>query len=135
MQAVTRGLRIPRWLLALRFGWAKAPSRTYEVLHSAYRDRLAKGISAGRFAPSARQTSTDPEAQRREIVARHGAALGALVEAVALWPEVALDRRLLPHPALGMLTVREMLFFTVFHNRHHLALVQDRLAARGTGKT
>jgi len=37
--------------------------------------------------------------------------------------------RVIPHPALGTLTGREMLFFTPFHNRHHLALVRGKLAA------
>jgi hypothetical protein len=32
----------------------------------------------------------------------------------------------LPHPLLGKLTVREMLFFTVYHNAHHLDQVASR---------
>lgn len=131
VRAVTRGLRLPRWLLALRFGSAKAPSRTLEVLLAAYRERLARGASAGRFAPSERLPSPDPDGQRREIMDRHRIAIRALCEAVAKWPERALDRRVLPHPALGTLTVREMLYFTIFHNRHHLELVQRRLGASG----
>jgi hypothetical protein len=41
----------------------------------------------------------------------------------------ALDRWRLPHPLLGRLTVREMLFFTLCHNRHHLEGVRRKLAA------
>ncbi len=36
------------------------------------------------------------------------------------WSEQQLDTLRLPHPILGKLTVREMLFFTEFHTRHHL---------------
>jgi hypothetical protein len=62
---------------------------------------------------------------------RHANSIDELVSLVARWPENALDRRLLPHPLLGRLTVREMLFFTVYHNRHHVDVVRGRLAAAG----
>lgn len=129
VRAVTTGLRLPRWLLALRFGSAKAPSRAFDVLKAAYHERLAQGVTAGRFSPSARTSAADPEAQRREIMERHRGAVRAMCDAAARWPEEALDTRVLPHPALGTLTVREMLFFTVFHNQHHLVLVQRKLGA------
>jgi hypothetical protein len=45
------------------------------------------------------------------------------------WPERALDRHLLPHPLMGLLTIREMLAFTVYHTAHHLRRVADRAAA------
>jgi len=31
---------------------------------------------------------------------------------------------LLPHPLLGKVTVREMLYFTIHHVQHHHALVE-----------
>ena len=36
------------------------------------------------------------------------------------WNERDLDTYRMPHPILGMLTVREMLFFTTFHTLYHL---------------
>jgi hypothetical protein len=35
----------------------------------------------------------------------------------------------MPHPLIGALTVREMLLFCVFHERHHLKVVRGRLEA------
>jgi len=32
----------------------------------------------------------------------------------------SLDKFMLPHPLLGKLAVREMLFFTMYHNLHHV---------------
>jgi len=40
------------------------------------------------------------------------------------WTEEQLDQYLLPHPLLGKLTVREMMFFTIFHNHHHYNAIQ-----------
>jgi len=42
-----------------------------------------------------------------------------LVTALADWSEDALDRYQLPHPALNVISIREMLFFTLHHNTVH----------------
>jgi hypothetical protein len=131
MRAVTRGMRMPRLFLLLAFGRSTSPSRPYATVRDVYRARLAQGASAGRFAPRPRDATVDPEAERARIMSQHAMAVNALYDVVAQWPEAALDMRRLPHPLLGPLTVREMLLFTVYHNRHHLENVQRRLATRG----
>jgi uncharacterized damage-inducible protein DinB len=68
-------------------------------------------------------------------MASHAAAVAELCAAIAQWPETALDARRLPHPLIGRLTVREMLLFTVYHNRHHLENVQRRFASAPPGTT
>lgn len=50
------------------------------------------------------------------------------------WSERDLDRIRMPHPILGMLTTREMLFFTLYHNRHHVEAARRRLP-RFSGST
>jgi hypothetical protein len=37
------------------------------------------------------------------------------------WGESELDSYILPHPILGKLTIREMLFFTLYHDTLHLS--------------
>lgn len=125
MRPLTQALGAPKLLLWLRFGGAKAPSRTYGGMLEAYHARLAQGASAGRFAPSPREV-TDAEAERARIVAEHAAAVEGLAAAIGRWSEKAMDRIRLPHPALGLLTVREMLFFTVLHNVHHVHVAERR---------
>jgi len=41
--------------------------------------------------------------------------------------ENELDRYILPHPLLGKLTLREMLFFTIYHIEHHEKLIKRNL--------
>lgn len=135
MRGVTQGLRLPRVVLLFAFGRANAPSRSYASVREIYRARLARGASAGRFAPRAQHVSRDPDADRARIMASHAASVAALCAAIARWPEPALDARRLPHPLIGRLTVREMLLFTVYHNRHHLENVQRRLSSAPTGTT
>jgi hypothetical protein len=42
-----------------------------------------------------------------------------------------LERIRLPHPLLGRLTTREMLFFTLYHNQHHVEVAKRRLPQFG----
>ena len=48
-----------------------------------------------------------------------------LLSAVEKWDETELDQYMLPHPILGKLTVREMLFFTIYHNLRHASQEGD----------
>ncbi|MFN0098407.1 MAG: DinB family protein [Gemmatimonadaceae bacterium] len=124
MRAVTQGLRLPPFLVKVLFGRTGAPGRDYETMRTVYHERLAKGASAGRFAPSWKPSGPDPAAERRRIMRAHAASVEALVERVAKWSEANLDSAALPHPLLGGIAAREMLFFTVYHNTHHVANVQ-----------
>jgi hypothetical protein len=123
---VVKALGMPRMLLRLLFGKARRPSRDYEGLRADYVGALAKGADAGRFAPSPR-TEADPEAWRDAILSQYAGVNRELRSAIAGWPESKLDTCQLPHPLLGKLTVREMLFFTLYHQRHHIAVIQRRL--------
>lgn len=128
IRPVAMALKIPRLILRLRFGRPKAASRTYVKLRDDYHQKLAAGGKAGRYAPSPLQPSGDAEAERTRILAQHAEAVTALTQAVARWPDAKLDRYQLPHPLLGNLTVREMLFFTLYHDQHHVNVVRRRMA-------
>jgi len=47
--------------------------------------------------------------------------------AFSRWPEAALDTHALPHDLLGRVSVRELMFFVLYHDRHHLGGVQAAL--------
>jgi len=85
-----------------------------------YKEKLAAGGRAsGRFIPpDVAASALDPTIVdiRRTIA--------SMTKRVNGWSEADLDRYLLPHPLLGKLTVREMLFFTIHHAQHHQALVE-----------
>lgn len=121
-------LRLPRWLLALRFGRSRGKSRPYAEMREVYLARLAAGAGAGRFTPRPEVMPADPGARRAEIINAWTRVTIELQHALSRWPEDALDRGLLPHPLLGRLTVREMLEFTLYHSAHHLRRVAERAA-------
>ncbi len=43
----------------------------------------------------------------------------SLLHTIELWDETDLDKYCMPHPIIGKVTVREMLFFTTYHLYHH----------------
>ncbi len=48
-----------------------------------------------------------------------------LFDALQNWEEADLDRYQVPHPAIGPITMREMLFFTLHHNSLHWRDIQQ----------
>jgi len=128
IRPVTKALKMPRIVLRFMFGKAKRPSMSYDALVARYASALADGGKAGKFSPSQRSES-DLEAWRKSIIAQYEVACRELRDAVARWPEKKLDALQLPHPLLGNLTIREMLFFTLYHQRHHQNGVEKRLSA------
>jgi len=126
---VARALRLPKLVPRLLFGGASGPSRSFEKLREDYRARLAAGGQAGRYAPSDKPLPPDLEDWRQEIVSAYDRSVSDWTSASERWSEKELDRVRLPHPLLGKLTVREMLFFTLYHNAHHANLVASRVAS------
>ena len=125
IRPVTKALKVPRIVLWIRFGRPRRESVAWDTLIERYQGLLAAGGKAGRFAPSPREEH-DLEARRAEILAQHAEANRALRAAILRWSENALDRSQLPHPLLGNLTIREMLYFTLHHQLHHIGVVERR---------
>ena len=124
---LARAFAMPRLPLLIRFGFTLRRPGTYASLVRRYEKLLESKPQAGRFAPDP-DASTDDE-RRAEIMARFRDAISKLDGAAEAWPERALDRYRLPHPALGKLTMREMLWFTVFHTAHHGGQMERRREA------
>lgn len=57
---------------------------------------------------------------RSELLAQYQEAMDQICEQLGHWSEERLDSVLIPHPLMGRLIFREMLYFTVFHQYHHL---------------
>ena len=126
---VARALAVPAETLQTMFGVAEGPSASYVGLRDRYRSLLVGGVDAGEFAPSKIDVPADHAAWQFELVSECAEALKDLATVAARWNEGDLDTYRLPHPLLGMLTVREMLLFTIYHYSHHRENVARRLAS------
>jgi hypothetical protein len=118
---IVRALQIPREKLAGRFGLADRPSQPYADMVAQYKGLLTEGVQAtGQYIPVLDGLPTDGKAGQEQIVANWRQVCDDLAGALDGWGEAELDSYQLPHPALGVLTMRDMLFFTLYHNQHHL---------------
>lgn len=129
VSAVARGLAMPRWVLRLRFGANRRPLRSFQQLVDDYRERLAAGGKAsGEFIPPRADEAPEGAAGRQaELLGRWGRVNARMRDALQRWDEASLDRVRLPHPLLGRISAREMVYFTVYHNRHHINSAGTRL--------
>jgi hypothetical protein len=126
---VTKALNLPGPTLITMFGSGGAKSESFEGLRDRYLSLLTGGVDAGRFAPDEHVPPADHAAWQSELVGECRDAVLALAEAAGRWEESDLDMYQIPHPLLGKLTVREMLFFTLYHHSHHMRNVERRLAS------
>ncbi len=112
---------LPKFALSLLFGKANRPSRTYDELILNYKARLdAGGKSTTRFLPD----TTCDRIKLQDAVDRH---VTRLSEKLDRFTENELDQFILPHPLLGKLTLREMLYFTIYHVEHHHSQINPAL--------
>ena len=123
---VIMALNLPKTGLRIRFGWVKQETRTLvQVRHTYVNEALAGGGKAGGpFLPEVLEPLDGAQKRILEKWQQKGIELQA---ALTKWSDKALDSYLLPHPLLGKMTVREILFFTLYHNMHHVNDVQRLL--------
>lgn len=114
---------LPSFVLKWKFGTANRPSRTYEALVEKYHAKLnAGGKASGNFIPGG---TVDVKAHADKLMS----VVHSLCSKIDSYSEDQLDRYILPHPLLGKLTLREMLYFTAYHAEHHHAQITSRNVA------
>jgi hypothetical protein len=107
------------------FGKPGTSSRTYEEICAIYGAEIAKGAkAAGTFLPS-QDTPDDPHDKKAEMLTQLSLVIEKLASVLETWEEKDLDEAQLPHPIIGKITVREMLFFTIHHNLRHASQEGD----------
>lgn len=122
---IAKALKLPRLALQGMFGSANQPSRSYEAICGVYKDTLAAGgVASGKYLPN-QQTPAKPEVAKMELLNQFSKASADVVSVAEKWNEDDLDGYLLPHPLIGKLTIREMLFFTIYHNLRHASQEGD----------
>jgi len=110
--------RLPKFAL-LFFGKPNRPIRTQDELVRKYLSKLDAGGRAGSaFVPELKQVD------KRLLIQSFENENKRFINSLTKWSEEDLDRYLLPHPLLGKLYLREMLYFTIYHTQHHLRAIK-----------
>jgi hypothetical protein len=115
----------PKFMIRMYGGRPNRPSRNYDELVNRYKQKLAAGGKAsGVFIPKSIHPGTGKENLLNDFIK----SMDRLITAVSKnWKDGQLDQYLAPHPLLGKLTLRELCYFTVYHNYHHLHIIEQRV--------
>lgn len=117
---------LPKSFLKLLFGKANRPSKNYDGVVRKYHLKLGQGRKApARYVP---KKVLDPS--RTELLNKLAAVIEKLCNQLERFTERDLDFYILPHPVLGVLTLREMLYFTIYHVQHHQKNSIENLSKR-----
>ena len=109
------GFRLPKFIPRLLFGKANRPSKSYDDLVAKYLRKIKEGGKAsGAYVPKAIAYS-----QKKQLLRRMQGLVDALCRGIERFSEEQLDQLILPHPLIGKVTIREMLYFTAYHAAHH----------------
>lgn len=107
-----------------KFGKINRPVSDYDQVIEHYKAALAKGGKApDQFVPQ--QFNADG---RRELSAQFIEILQRIREQLGSYTDEELDSLVLPHPLLGLLTIRELFYLMTYHATHHLKQTELNLA-------
>ncbi len=123
VKPVAFALSLPKFFIRFIFGKSNRPGRTYEDLVKKYLTKLENGGKAtGRFIPK-----TISPNQKERIIEGLNKNINLLCSKIETFTEQDLNTLILPHPLLGKLTIREMLYFTIYHAEHHHKITKRNL--------
>lgn len=115
VKPVGLGFSLPKFLLKLIWGKSNREGRSYDALIERYQARLENGGKAtGPFVP--KKVDLKKGQKLKENLKNEVVKLCLSIEKLS---EADLDYYVLPHPLVGKLTLREMLYFTIYHVKHH----------------
>ena len=115
---------LPHFLLQIIFGKANRPSRTNKELVEKYLMKLQQCYTAtGNYIPPVVYAD-----QRHFLRRKLTRIISSICKNLDKFSEEDLDKFILPHPLLGKLTMREMMYFTIYHAQHHENIVKGYFA-------
>jgi len=123
VKPVTQAFSLPRFVIKMMFGKSNRKGRSYDELVAKYKVKLQEGGKApGRFVPQIVNYH-----QREEVIKTLNSLIGKMNKQIDKISDSHLDELILPHPLLGKLTLREMIYFTIYHVEHHLEITKRNL--------
>lgn len=109
--------------IAQTFGTTDKPGRDYDTLLSEYKTKLTEGGKApSKFVPET--TSVE---QRQALSEKLPQLINSLNEKIETFTDAELDTLCIPHPLLGSISLREMLYNAIYHVQHHHRLAVANL--------
>ena len=111
---LANALLLPKFVMKIKFGVANRPSRTYDAQVAKYTKGLESLGNSYRV-----ELDPVPYENRDDLINKLEKSIALLSHRARKYSETNLDYYILPHPLMGKMTIRELLFFTMHHVLHH----------------
>jgi len=119
--ALSKALSKPKFILKWLFGTSNRDTRNYLTVVEKYQHKLGKGgVATSPFRPKSFAAM-----DKKSVLDKYVTASEKLARLVKKLSEKDLDKYILPHPLLGRMPLREMLFFTIYHTQHHTNSIKE----------
>ncbi|MES2619814.1 MAG: DinB family protein [Bacteroidota bacterium] len=111
---------LPKFLHVVLYGKPNRTSHGYTKIVDNYHKKLEGGAQAsGVYLPK------KASYQKEKLTSKLNTEGEKLIKAVnEKWSDEQLDQYQISHPILGLLTIRELAYFTIYHNGHHLESIK-----------
>ena len=111
---------LPKFVPVLLYGKPNRTSHGFSKIVDNYHHKLQEGaVASGVYVP---KKTSYTKAALHEKLNREG---NKLINAIdKKWSDGQLDNYQIQHPILGLLTARELAYFTIYHNGHHLKTIR-----------
>lgn len=111
---------LPKPFVRLLYGKPNRASKTFDGLVHKYQTKLQEGGKAsGPYVPKKRVYRKDELHQKLKTEG------DKLVSAIEKTKEEHLDEYVIAHPLLGKISLRELCYFTIYHNQHHCETIRE----------
>jgi len=119
-KALSTPIRLPKFVLKLVLAKTRRAGWPYTEVRDRYEKVLDEGGKAsGKFLPPA--VALDRKASLAKALRTEGDVIARRIEG---WTEAELDQVGAKHPLIAVMSLRELLFFTIHHTDHHLNTLQ-----------
>ncbi|MFM9911389.1 MAG: DinB family protein [Chitinophagaceae bacterium] len=123
-RTTTAAYALPKFVVRFVGGRPNRPSYSYDVLVEKYLDAIRNGGKAtGRYIP---KKNTSLISKEKIINNWQRTSITYLKAVKKNWTTEQLDKYSVKHSLLGMITLRELCYFTIYHTQHHLAGINKR---------
>jgi len=111
---------LPKFMHVVLYGKPARTSHGYSKIVDNYHSKLDAGaVATGVYVP--KKTNYEKGKLNGKLKAEGDKLITALTNK---WNDDQLDHYQISHPILGLLTVRELAYFTIYHNGHHLEAIK-----------
>jgi len=115
VQPLAQVFGMPSTLIAQKFGTIERQSRNYDKILGDYLEKLSQGGKS----PIQYVSDSVLGNEKLELLITLQKLIKNLNKEIEVFTEKELDQLCVPHPILGIITLREMLYNAIYHVEHH----------------